>query len=127
MTEAKSDEAMAGVGDERHASVADESDACALLEGEDEFGGASEFVVFVVADERLANVVVSEELLGVAGVFAGDLIHFLEDANSAKGDVLEVANGRTNEIQAAGGGSGIRRWMLGEHGKSLVSFRACRK
>jgi len=84
---------MAGIGDERHACVADESDACALLEGKDEFRSAESVHVFMVADERLANVVVGEELLGVAGVLAGDLVHFLEDAEGTESDVFEIADG----------------------------------
>lgn len=108
---------MAGVGDERHARVADESDFCALLEGKDEFGGASEFVVFVVADERLANVVVGEEFLGVAGIFAGDLIHFLEHAEGAERNVLKITDRGADEIEAAGGRSGIGRWVLCGHAK----------
>jgi hypothetical protein len=113
---------MAGIGDERHAGVADESDFRALLEGEDEFGGASQFIVFVIADEWFANVVVGEEFLSVAGIFAGDLIHFLEDAKRAKGDVLEIADGGSNKIKTTGGRSGLRRWILCRHEKesSLV-------
>ena len=117
MPEAQGDEAVAGVGDERHAGVADKGDICALLEGEHEFRGASQFIVLVVADERLANVVVGEELLGVAGVLAGDLVHFLEDAESAEGDVFEIANGGADEIEAAGGDGGIVQGRLRVHAK----------
>jgi len=47
----------------------------------------------VVADERLANLVMVEEFLRVARVFAGDLVDFFEDAQGAEGDVLKIANG----------------------------------
>lgn len=105
MADAKGNETMAGVGDEGHTGVADESDSCALFEGEDEFGSASEFVVFVVADEGLVNVVVGEELLCVARVFAGDLVDFFQDAEGAQRDVLEIADGGADEIEAADGGA----------------------
>jgi len=107
VAEAKRDEAVAGVGDEGHASVADESDFRALLDGKDQFRGASEFIVFVVADERLVNVVVGKELLGVTGVLAGDLIHFLEDTKGTESDVFEITDGRADEIEAAGGAGGV--------------------
>jgi len=115
VAETKGDKPVAGIGDEWHASVADEGDFCALLEDEDELGGASELIVFMVADERLVNVVVGEEFLGVAGVFAGDLIHFLEDAKGAECDVLEIADGGADEIEAAGGAASIFRGSLHVH------------
>jgi hypothetical protein len=80
MAETKGDESMAGIGNEWHAGVADESDLGALLEGQDEFRRAGDFVVFVIADERAMNVVVSEKFLRVAGVFASDLVDFFQDA-----------------------------------------------
>lgn len=98
MPQTERDEAMARIRNKRHASVADERDFRALFERDEQFGGACHFIVLVVADERFANFVVAEELLRVAGVFAGDLIDFLQDAQGAKGDVLQVAYGRANEV-----------------------------
>jgi len=106
---------MAGIGDERHSGVADESDFCALLEGEDKFGGASEFIVFVIADERFANVVVGKEFLSMAGIFTGDLVYFLEDTKGAERDVFEIADGGADEIEAANRGGGILRKRLRVH------------
>jgi len=54
--------------------------------------------VFVIADQRFANVVVAEEFLRVAGVFARDLIDFLQDTQGAEGDVLEVADGGSDQV-----------------------------
>src|SRR6267378_6445925 len=71
--------------------------------------------MFVVADERLANIVVGKKLLGVAGVLAGDLVHFLEDTKGAKSDVFEIADGRADEIEAAGGAGSIFRRSLHVH------------
>ncbi len=103
MAQAESDKTMSRIGDERHARVADECDFCALLERDKEFRRARHFIVFVIADERFANFVVVEEFLGVARVFAGNLINFLEDADGAKGDVFEIADGGAGEVQAAQG------------------------
>src|ERR1700693_3022488 len=69
----------------------------------------------MVADERLANVVVSKELLRVTGVLAGDLVHFLEDTKGAESNVLEIANGGADEIEAAGGDGGILPGRLRVH------------
>ena len=100
---AESDEAVAGVADKRHTGVRDEGDFGALLHGKNEFGGASHFVVLVIGDKRLADFVVGKEFLCVAGVFAGDLVAFFEDAEGAESDVLEIADGSTDEVKAASG------------------------
>ncbi len=101
MSQAERDEAMAGVGNQRHSGIADQRDFGTLFHSDDEFGGTSDFVVFVVANERLMNVVVSEQFLGVASVLASDLIRFFEDAQRAESDVLEIADGCGHEIQRA--------------------------
>jgi len=104
MAGAEGDEAIAGIADERHAGVADESDFGALLHGDDEFGGASHFVVFVIGDEWFADFVVGKEFLRVASVFASDLVGFFEDAEGSEGDVFKIADGRADEVEAADGG-----------------------
>ena len=95
------DEAMAGVRDERHAGVANQSDAGTLFHGEYEFGSASQFVVLVIAHQRLVNFEVVEQFEGVARVFTGDLVDFFEDTKRAKGDVFEVADGSGDEVEEA--------------------------
>jgi hypothetical protein len=98
MAQAKRNEAMARIRNQRHAGVADERDFRALLERDEQFGGARHFIVFVVADERFAYFVMAEEFLRVACVFAGDLINFFQDAEGAEGNVLQIADGRANEV-----------------------------
>ena len=83
---------MAGVGNKGRTSVAHKRDLCALFESDDEFGRAGHFVVFVVTDERAVNCIVRQKSLGVARVFAGDLVGFFEDAEGAQGDVFEIAD-----------------------------------
>jgi putative FmdB family regulatory protein len=92
---------MSGVGDQRHASVAYERDFCALFERDEQFRCAREFVMLVVADQGLANFIMTEEFLCVPGVFAGDLVDFFQNAQRAKSDVFEIADGRTDQVQTA--------------------------
>jgi hypothetical protein len=60
----------------------------------------------VVAHQGLCDVVMIEKFERVASILAGDLIGFFEDADGAKGNVFEVANGRSDEVEAAGGFGG---------------------
>ena len=115
MARTERDESIAGIADERHASITHESNFGALLHGDDELGSAGHFVVLVIADERFADFVVGEEFLRVTGVFAGDLVGFFENAEGAEGDVFEIADGRADEVEAA---AGIGR--SDEHGWSLA-------
>ena len=88
------------ITDERHAGVADQRNLRALLHRDDKFGRPRQLVVFMVADERLPNVVVAEKLLRVPRVFAGNLVDFFQDAERTQGNVLKVADGRGNEVKA---------------------------
>jgi hypothetical protein len=53
----------------------------------------------------------------VAGIFAGDLIHFLEDADSAKCDVLEITDRRADKVQTAREAPLVFYWIPGRHGE----------
>jgi hypothetical protein len=56
----------------------------------------------VVADGGGADLEVVEEFLGLAGVFAGDAVGGAQDAEGSEGEVLEVADGGGDEIEAGG-------------------------
>ena len=43
-----------------------------------------------------------EELLGLAGVFAGDAVGAAKDVKGAEGDVFEIADGRGDKVEAGG-------------------------
>jgi len=43
-----------------------------------------------------------EEFFGVAGILGGYEIHFLEDAQRAKGDILKVTDWRSHYIERPG-------------------------
>lgn len=96
MAEAESNQAMAGIRNERHAGVANERNFCALFERDKQLGRSRHFVVLVVADERLANFIMVEEFLCVARVFASNPVDFLEDAQGAQRDVFKIADGRAD-------------------------------
>ena len=114
---------MARIGDRRRARVAYERDLRALLEFDHDFRGARDFVVLVIADEPLLDFEVREQLHRLARVFAGDHVHFLQDAQGAQRNVLEIADGRRDHVQAArcrrqAGGVGTLRFRI-------LRFRAC--
>jgi hypothetical protein len=62
-----------------------------------QLAGAFMFVMLVVAYLPLLDSVMIQEFLSLARVFASDQIHFLQDPNGAKSDVLQVADGRGNK------------------------------
>ncbi len=101
MTGAECDEAIARIADERRTCIADEGNFGALLHSDDELGSAGHFVVLVIADEGLRDFVMRKKLLRVAGVFAGDLVRLLEDAEGAEGNVFEIADGCADKVEAA--------------------------
>lgn len=61
VTEAKGDESMAGIGNQRHAGVADQGNFGALFHGKNKFGGAGDFIVLVIAHQRLMDIVVIQK------------------------------------------------------------------
>src|SRR6266478_803426 len=67
----------------------------------------------------LVNVVVSEKLLRMPRIFAGDLIDFFQDAQRSQSDVFEIANRRPNKIQASAG-----HRIHGHHSLGKRSLRA---
>lgn len=56
-------------------------------------------VVLVIADHRLGNAEVVEQLEGYAGILRCDKVTFLEDCNRPGGQVAEVADRRSNQIK----------------------------
>jgi len=69
------------------------------LEIEHQLRSAGQFIVFVIADRTAGDAVVVQQLLGLAGIFASNLVGFLEHAHRPQRDVFEVANGRGHQIE----------------------------
>ncbi len=65
----------------------------ALGEGFHQGGGALPPVAVVITGEGLADLVVSEQLAGGAGVFGGDEADLAEEPQRPQSDVFEVADG----------------------------------
>lgn len=100
VAQAESDEAMARVGNAGSTGVADERDFGALLELNDDFGRASDFIVFVIAEKALLKIEMREKLLRLAGVFAGDEVCVFENAKGTEGNVFEIAD-RSGDYEQA--------------------------
>ena len=90
---------MAGIADAGKPRVGDDGDVFSGGEFFDEFGGAARFVVLVVADERLADFKVREQMPAVPGVFARDQIHRLQNLQRAERDVAEISDGCGDEVE----------------------------
>ena len=115
MADGQRNQAEPRVRNSRHARIGHQRDACSLLHFLDEFGRARHLIVFVVTDGASRNAVVVEQLLRPACVFARDKIRFLENAQSAQRDVLQVADGRGDEIKrrTRREGRGRASWLGG--------------
>ena len=99
MLDRQRDEPKTWIGNPRHPRVCDQSDARARLHLLHQLGRARHFVVFVVADGAGRDRVVIEQFLRLPRVFASDDIHFLQNAESAQGDVFEIADRRADQIE----------------------------
>lgn len=63
--------------------------------------GATGLIVIVITDERLADLIMLQQLLGLACIFAGYLRDFFaENSQGAEGNVLQVADGGGDEIES---------------------------
>ena len=75
---------MPRIGNRRRARVAHQRHLRALLQINHDFRRARDFIVLVIAHHALLNVEVREQLHGLARVFAGDEIRFLQHAQRPK-------------------------------------------
>src|SRR5919199_3194954 len=96
--DASPEQAVAWVGDERGAGVGDERHACGLgLRGQ--LRGETVLVVLMVDDQRSLYPEMGEQATRPACVLAGYQIRFAQSAESAEGDVLQVAYGGGNDYE----------------------------
>jgi hypothetical protein len=91
---------VAGIGNGRSSRVAHERYLGTLLELDHYLRRAREFVVLVVADEPFGNVEVRKKLQRLPRVFAGDYVRFLQYPQRPERDVLEVADGSRDHVEA---------------------------
>ena len=92
------DEAVTGVGDERHPGIRDQGQA-QRMRTFGELSCQAVFVVFVEGDEVALYLVVGEQAAGAAGVLAGYEVGLAQVAKGPEGDVLEVAYGGWDDSQ----------------------------
>jgi len=61
--------------------------------------GLNRLIMFVIADEGFADIEVSEQLLSLPGVFAGNEMYFVaKDAEGSERDVFQIAYRRCDKI-----------------------------
>ena len=111
MRDAFRHQAMPGIGQHRRAGIAHQRDARALFEQRDQLDGALLFVVFVIAQHAFGDFIVGQQLVRMAGIFAGNQGHLAQHAQRAKRDVFQVTDRRGHQVQA---------------GRQLCSARWCR-
>ena len=93
-----------GVTDGGGACIAHVRQAFPLAKPGDHVLGGFGFVVLVHRQKLRARAIQAigpEQLLGVAGVLAGNGIHLRQDVQGTQADVGEVANGGRHDIQCA--------------------------
>ena len=85
------------------------------------FSRALVLVVLVAAYGGSGDLKMVEQLLRLAGVFAGDAVHASQHVQGAQGNVAQVADGSGHEIEARG----KRRFRFGGHwARSISGFLA---
>src|SRR5205823_7916403 len=64
-----------------------------------QFRRARHLVVFVITGRPRLNGVVVKQFLCLARVLAGNHFYFFQDAQSAQGNVLQVSDGRADQVE----------------------------
>ena len=95
-------DALAGVADARCARIRDERDLLAALQPFNYLLGALGLVELEVAEERLADFKMFQQLPRAARVLRRHHVALPQHAQGAQRDVLQVADGRGNQIERAG-------------------------
>jgi hypothetical protein len=90
------------VGDAWRASIADHGNARAGLQLGGKLPRTTCFIVHVVAHRRRADVKVIEQLLRLPRVLAGNLVYRPQHPQGAQRHVLQVADGRGDEVKPRG-------------------------
>jgi hypothetical protein len=96
------DQTVAGIGDEWRAGVAYEGNRVSVREAFEEIGGPGGFIVVVIANQRLADLEVFEQFLGLAGIFAGDQGNFVaQNLDGSKSNIVEIADRGSDDIEGS--------------------------
>ena len=109
---AQAHQLLAGVGDRGHARVGDKRAALPAEQAGDNDGGAFHFVVLIIADERAADAEVVEELQCDARILRGDKVRIFERFDRAGGEIVQIADGRSHQIQCSGHKDYASQWQI---------------
>ncbi len=93
---------VAGIGDQRHAGVADQRDALALGQARQQLRAHARGIVLVIGLQRRPDAVEGEQLAGDPGVLAGDQVDACQERQRAQRDVVAVADRRGHDDQPFG-------------------------
>ena len=96
------DYTFAGIADAGTAGIRDQRDFFAAPETFDDFLAASGFVELKIAEQRFGDAEMLQQSPGVARVLGGGDVALAQHAQRAQRDVLEVANGRGDEVKRPG-------------------------
>src|SRR5438105_4746771 len=88
-----------GIGNQRSPCIRYQGNVFTGLEVAQQVGRPSTFVVLVIAQQRLRDAVTIQQLAGLPGVFTRDQIHFAQNPDGSKGDVLQVSDGCRNNVE----------------------------
>ncbi len=113
---------IAGIAHAGRSGIGDQRNVVTVFQVHHQFGRSRQLVVFVIADRRLLDAVVVEQLDGLPGIFAGDQVHFLQRVQSAQSNVFEIADGSADKVEGAGSNS----FALPAHRRNSGSFLAIR-
>ena len=94
-------ETRAGVGKAGRAGVGDEGDLFTSGEPLYQLRRAHRFVVLVITDERLVDLVSLQQNPGMARIFGRDKIDVFQDFEGAQGDVAQISNRRRYHVKHA--------------------------
>ena len=101
MADGERDQPETRIADAGRAGIGNERDRLALLELHDQLGGPCQLIVLVIAGGALFDCVMIEQLLGLAGVLAGDEADLFQNAQGSKGNVFEVADWGADQVKGS--------------------------
>ena len=99
LVQCRTDEVVSRIAHRRGACVGDQRHVLPLCQRGQEHGSLRGAVVLVVAGGPGVDIVVGQQLARDARVFGGYQVDLAQDPQGAEGDVLDVAYGRSDQVQ----------------------------
>ena len=92
---------MTGIGDNRRSCIAYQYNLRALLQSLEQLISSGGLVVLVIAERRLANTVMIQELCRVPRVFACDQVCLAQEAECSRRDIFQISYRSRYQIEHA--------------------------